>query len=133
MLQLTETDMTVFFRLLSNIEKPEAEHLTPAIYNQEEGAPLEWGAWLTRWWNRVNGEPARAMMLRANPKYVLRNWMAQIAIESAEKGDYSVAMELHEMLKSPYDEHPEHEEKWFLKRPEWARNRVGSSMLSCSS
>ena len=133
MLQLTETDMTVFFRLLSNIEKPDAEHLTPAIYNQEEGAPLEWGAWLTRWWNRVNGEPARAMMLRANPKYVLRNWMGQIAIESAEKGDYSVAMELHEMLKSPYDEHPEHEEKWFLKRPEWARNRVGSSMLSCSS
>jgi uncharacterized protein YdiU (UPF0061 family) len=133
MLQLTETDMTIFFRLLSTIEKPNAEHLSPAIYGEEGVPPLEWGAWLAKWWNRVNGEPERGMMLRANPKYVLRNWMAQIAIESAEKGDYSVANELHEMLKSPYDEQPQLEGKWFLKRPEWARNRVGCSMLSCSS
>jgi uncharacterized protein YdiU (UPF0061 family) len=133
MLQLTETDMTIFFRLLSTIEKPNAEYLSPAIYGEEGVPPLEWGAWLAKWWNRVNGEPERGMMLRANPKYVLRNWMAQIAIESAEKGDYSVANELHEMLKSPYDEQPQLEGKWFLKRPEWARNRVGCSMLSCSS
>ena len=72
-------------------------------------------------------------MIHANPKYVLRNWMSQLAIDAAEKGDYSVAMELYEMLKNPYNEQSEHEEKWFSKRPEWARNRVGCSMLSCSS
>jgi uncharacterized protein YdiU (UPF0061 family) len=73
-------------------------------------------------------------MRKTNPKYVLRNWMAQLAIDTAEEsGDFSIAEELHELLKAPYDEQPEHEEKWFQKRPEWARHRVGCSMLSCSS
>ena len=72
-------------------------------------------------------------MRQANPKYVLRNWMAQLAIDAAEKEDYSVAMEIHELLKKPYEEQSDYEDKWFKKRPEWARHRVGCSMLSCSS
>ena len=71
-------------------------------------------------------------MNKLNPKYVLRNYMAQLAIEAAEKEDYSFINELHELLKHPYDEQPENE-KWFAKRPDWARNKVGCSMLSCSS
>ncbi|MGB0329561.1 MAG: hypothetical protein ACPGCU_02955, partial [Candidatus Poseidoniaceae archaeon] len=74
-----------------------------------------------------------ATMRSSNPKYVLRNWMAQLAIDAAEREDYSVAQELYELLKKPYAEQPEHEEEWFQKRPEWARHRVGCSMLSCSS
>ena len=58
--------------------------------------------------------------------------MAKLAIEAAEKEDYSLINELHELLKKPYDEQPENE-KWFAKRPDWARNKVGCSMLSCSS
>ena len=53
-------------------------------------------------------------------------------IEAAEKEDYSLINELHELLKHPYDEQSENE-KWFAKRPDWARNKVGCSMLSCSS
>ncbi|MDG1541060.1 MAG: YdiU family protein [Candidatus Thalassarchaeaceae archaeon] len=132
-LQLTETDMTIFFRLLSTIDGTDLENLDPAFYDEGEIRSDEWNAWLTRWWDRVDGKPDRGAMLQANPKYVLRNWMAQLAIDAAEKGDYSVAMELYEMLKNPYSEQSEHEEKWFSKRPEWARNRVGCSMLSCSS
>ena len=131
-LLMSETDMTIFFRLLSAIEEPNFDGLRFAFYNEE--VPVnEWNAWLDKWWIRVGGSPDREAMMGANPKYVLRNWMAQLAIDAAEKEDYSVASELYEMLKSPYDEQPDCDEKWFNKRPEWARNRVGCSMLSCSS
>jgi len=71
-------------------------------------------------------------MNEINPKYVLRNYMAQLAIDAADKSDYSIIEELYELLKKPYDEQPD-AEKWFAKRPEWARHKVGCSMLSCSS
>ena len=132
-LQSTETDMTILFRMLSTIQVPDSKYLNPAFYNEEEVSQNEWNSWLARWWERVDGRPNRGSMLNANPKYVLRNWMAQLAIDAAEKGDYSVAKNLHEMLMNPYEEQPEKEEKWVIRRPEWARNRVGCSMLSCSS
>jgi uncharacterized protein YdiU (UPF0061 family) len=58
--------------------------------------------------------------------------MSQLAIDAADKGDYSLIDELYQLLKKPYTEQPD-KEKWFAKRPEWARNKVGCSMLSCSS
>ena len=58
--------------------------------------------------------------------------MAQLAIDKATAGDVSLIDELYQLLKQPYDEQPESEE-WFAKRPEWARHKVGCSMLSCSS
>ena len=132
-MQLTETDMTILFRRLSTIQEPESNHLTHAFYKGEEIPQNEWNSWLDRWWGRVDGRPDRESMLNANPKYVLRNWMAQLAIDAAEKEDYSVATALHEMLKKPYEEQTRNEEEWFTRRPEWARDRVGCSMLSCSS
>ena len=104
-----------------------------AFYDHESIPVQEWGQWLSKWWQRVDGQPDLEAMRLANPKYVLRNWMAQLAIDAAEQGDYSVANELHKMLKAPYDEQPEYEDQWYQKRPEWARHRVGCSMLSCSS
>ena len=132
-LQSVETDMTIFFRLLSSIKEPNIEELKFAFYNEEEIPVDEWNNWLKKWWTRVNNKPNQEKMKLANPKYVLRNWMAQLAIDAAEKEDYSVAIELYEMLKRPYEEQTDYEEKWFQKRPEWARHRVGCSMLSCSS
>jgi uncharacterized protein YdiU (UPF0061 family) len=134
LLGTSEVDMTIFFRLLCAVTEPDVGHLSDAFYEGGEPSKTAWNAWLRRWWERVNEEPDRATMLKTNPKYVLRNWMAQLAIDTAEEsGDFSIAEELHELLKAPYDEQPEHEEKWFQKRPEWARHRVGCSMLSCSS
>ena len=132
-LQLVETDMTIFFRLLSSLKDPSIEHLRYAFYDESTIPITEWNNWLDKWWKRVDGQPDREAMLSSNPKYVLRNWMAQLAIDAAEKEDYSVAQELYELLKQPYAEQPKHDEEWFQKRPEWARHRVGCSMLSCSS
>ena len=133
MLQSVETDMTIFFRLLSSISEPEVSHLEHAFYDPASIPVDEFNDWLGRWWSRTGGKPDQGRMRLANPKYVLRNWMAQLAIDAAEKDDYSVANELYELLKSPYEEQPEFEGEWFQKRPEWARHRVGCSMLSCSS
>ena len=133
LLQEVETDMTIFFRLLSSIQSPDISELAHAFYDGQT-IPIEaWNAWLKRWWSRVESVPNREVMLNANPKYVLRNWMAQLAIDAAHNGDYSVCEQLHLLLMKPYDEQPEHESQWFQKRPEWARSKVGCSMLSCSS
>ena len=133
LLQVVETDMTIFFRALCSLAEPDVNQVGLAFYDPGSIPMDEWNAWLSKWWSRVDGEPDRGAMRLANPKYVLRNWMAQLAIDAADKGDYSVATELHELLRSPYDEQPEHEADWYQRRPEWARHRVGCSMLSCSS
>lgn len=133
LLQLVETDMTIFFRLLSSLQEPSVKSLSDAFYDPATIPMAEWNAWLTTWWERVNSAPNREVMLSSNPKYVLRNWMAQLAIEAAEAGDQSICQELSILFKNPYDEQIELEEKWFKKRPEWARHKIGCSMLSCSS
>ena len=147
-LQATETDMTIFFRNLSNFNKEMIidndgvflEVIKKAFYKPEEIKDeilISWKNWFEKYKSRLlnegwsDAERKRAMNL-VNPKYVLRNYMAQIAIEAAEKGDYSMVNELYELLKRPYDEQPS-ATKWFEKRPEWARHKVGCSMLSCSS
>jgi uncharacterized protein YdiU (UPF0061 family) len=71
-------------------------------------------------------------MLSVNPKYVLRNYLAQEAIERADSGDLSYLQTLLHVLKTPYAEQPEHE-ALAAKRPDWARDKPGCATLSCSS
>ncbi|MCA9563478.1 MAG: YdiU family protein [Myxococcales bacterium] len=146
-LQLTETDMTIFFRNLADVPVDEGvrpeERLRPlldAYYRPDQlvdGIRGEVQSWLETYARRARldgrPQPERAQQMnRANPKYVLRNYMAQLAIDKAEEGDGSVVMELLELLRRPYDEQPEMAH-YAVKRPEWARHRPGCSMLSCSS
>jgi uncharacterized protein YdiU (UPF0061 family) len=94
-------------------------------------------SWLRRYTQRAradheNADIRRMRMNAVNPLYVLRNSLAQIAIEAAEIGDVGPLHELQEVLRQPYTEQSG-KAHLAQKRPEWARNRPGSSMLSCSS
>jgi uncharacterized protein YdiU (UPF0061 family) len=149
-MQLVETDMTIFYRKLADVQihtetkfATNAELLAPlreAWYAPEEltAEPTEkLTAWLRRYIARAREENTpdamrRAKMNKVNPKYVLRNYVAQLAIDKAEEGDGSVVEELLEVMRHPYDEQPS-KEQYAQKRPEWARHRPGCSMLSCSS
>lgn len=145
LLTLKETDMTIFFRLLSKIEKEDNQEqaflkISEAFYQLDEIKDeilTAWYFWLNEYIERIRQEKLsdserKEKMDATNPKYVLRNYMAQIAIDAADKEDYSVINELYTLLQKPYDEQPENE-KWFAKRPDWAREKIGCSMLSCSS
>jgi uncharacterized protein YdiU (UPF0061 family) len=152
LLQLVETDMTIFYRQLAMIDtNVEAQliasncedainRISMAYYVPEQITPdykTRLCLWLNRYINRVknDGTPddiRQKRMNAVNPKYVLRNYMAQLAIDKAEQGDFSMANELLELLRHPYDDQPDKEE-FAAKRPDWARHRAGCSMLSCSS
>ena len=102
-----------------------------AAFYAEPAAGL--AAWLRRYGSRVKNEAGRVeRMNKANPKYVFRNYLAQLAIDALEKGDASVMERLLKVLEHPYDEQPAHHDL-AARRPEWARNRAGCSALSCSS
>ena len=144
-LQLSETDMTIFFRELSSVKKNASPGSAIATINEAFYKPEEikkeilksWENWFEKYLNRLNledhsDEERTIAMNSVNPKYVLRNYMAQVAIEAAEKEDYTILKELHGLLKNPYEEQAELD-KWYAKRPDWARDKIGSSMLSCSS
>ena len=145
-----ETDMTLFYRHLAEIpagtadDRPATETLAaplmPALYQPEQLNPAyleHLGSWLDRYRARLRHDglddrERQQRMDAVNPKYVLRNYLAQLAIDDIAAGNFSLTRELLDVLRHPYDEQPGRE-RFAEKRPEWARHRPGCSMLSCSS
>jgi uncharacterized protein YdiU (UPF0061 family) len=144
-LRLAETDMTIFFRALAALDPaatPAAWFATiaDAYYRPGELTPdvrVRIDAWLARYAARLREDAVErdvraAHMNAVNPKYVLRNYLAQVAIDRAEQGDDGGVHALMNVLRKPYDEQPGNAH-FAHKRPDWARHRAGCSMLSCSS
>lgn len=131
-LQEGRVDFTAFFRRLSRVRR-DGEHdgadSCRALFVDRRA----FDAWLGRYRARLaleeRDDAARARAMdRVNPKYVLRNHLAEIAIRHAREGDFSEVRRLHAVLERPYDEQPEHDSYAALP-PEWA----STLELSCSS
>lgn len=144
-LESVETDMTIFYRELANLEKTDSPEIALkkvefSFYDLEQiTKPIKnnWLVWFEKYLNILKSESKtdlerKEMMNSLNPKYVLRNYMAQLAIEDADNGNYGLIEEFYVFLQKPYDEQQQYQ-KWYAKRPDWAREKIGCSMLSCSS
>lgn len=147
-MQAAEVDMTIFFRRLTEFDESQEgsaagggpfEFFADAFYDPKKADAHrgELQDWLERYAGRLradDSDPAdrRVRMGGANPLYVLRNYLVQEAIDRAEQGDDRGVHELLEVMRHPYNVQPGRE-RYAARRPDWARNRAGCSMLSCSS
>jgi uncharacterized protein YdiU (UPF0061 family) len=128
-----EVDYTLFFRRLA-----EPERLTEACYGEVtpvERAMLE--RWMARYLARAQHEglteaERAARICEVNPIYVPRNYLVQEVIDATGRGDRAQLLALIDVLRDPYTERSGLAH-YAGKRPEWARHKVGCSMLSCSS
>jgi len=134
-----EIDMTWFYRRLA-APSPSLEALLPAYYQPDDiGAPHAEAmrAWLAQYAARAQHERVddaeRARRMNAtNPIYVPRNYLLHEVIEKTAAGDTTALADLIDVLRRPYDERPGLE-AYAAKRPSWAEDKPGCSMLSCSS
>ncbi len=126
-------DYTRFFRALGQ--------LTAQVTQPQDDAPVRdlfldrnaSDAWLAQWRERLAGDTRsddqrRRAMNTVNPKYVLRNWIAESAIRAAQAGDMSEFHAVHTCLRHPFDEQPEYE-RFAAPPPDWADDLE----VSCSS
>ncbi|WP_343587184.1 YdiU family protein [Herbaspirillum sp.] len=130
-LQNSHVDFTLFFRRLGELQ----------IGNPAGDEPLRdliidrpaFDAWAAQYRQRLRAENSddasrRLAMHAVNPKYVLRNYLAQVAIDRALQKDFSEVEKLQAILRRPFDEQPEHE-KYADLPPDWASHLE----VSCSS
>jgi len=131
-----KVDFTLFWRQLSQavVRQSQANAVTDANWSPVTDLVLDRPrllAWLERYTNRAGQTHLASMghrMLRTNPKFVLRNHLAEVAIRQAKAGDFSKIDTLYNLLQSPFDEHPGFEAYADLP-PDWADQLE----ISCSS
>ncbi len=136
-----ELDMTLFFRALGDWsgQADDMAAFEAAVYDESRWLRMfpDLRDWLAAYAARRTDDPQssierRTRMAAANPLYVPRNYLTQQAIDRAEAGELDELHALIDVLARPYVEQPGRE-RFAARRPDWARDRAGCSMLSCSS
>ncbi len=130
-LQANGVDFTLFFRRLGDLRIGNAAFDEP-VRDLILDRPA-FDAWAVQYRARLRAEDSdddarRLAMHAVNPKYVLRNYLAQDAIDRALEKDFSEVARLQQILQHPFDEQPEFE-RYAALPPEWARHLE----VSCSS
>lgn len=137
-----KVDYTIFFRLLSRIttdtnnnsvessDDKNNPSLLRSLFTQES----RFDQWLARYHQRLvleksNAAERQERMLAVNPKYILRNYLLQKAIDKAQQSkDYTEIDTLMTLIKKPFEEHPEYE-AYASPPPVWGKHLP----ISCSS
>jgi len=130
-MQRSHVDFTQFFRALGDFQRDDAtgDTVLRDMFIEREA----FDAWAATYRARLRQENSvdaarRAAMHAVNPKYVLRNYLAQVAIEKAQQGDFSEVAKLLAVLEQPFDEQPDNAAYAALP-PDWASHLE----VSCSS
>ncbi len=131
-LTASNVDYTIYFRKLCAFQEQGASDRLRDLFLDRAA----FDSWAERYHQRLAREPEqiseaerRQAMLKTNPKYVLRNYMAEIAIRHAEdEGNYREIDRLLKLLQTPFDEHPDCEE-YARHPPAWSQQLS----VSCSS
>jgi serine/tyrosine/threonine adenylyltransferase len=136
-LATVQPDHTIFFQLLAEWPgsgKGILEHFEPSLYgtptDDQEELLIEFIRNRDERLQKEDPASVQARMAAANPRFILRNYLLSQAIEGLEKGDDKLFRELEAAIKEPYTDH---HDKFLEKRPSWANQKAGCSMLSCSS
>nr|WP_267869555.1 YdiU family protein [Massilia agrisoli] len=131
LMQDNHVDFTLFFRQLGNlrVEDPGADTAIRDLFIHREAFDAWAGTYRQRLRAEHSADSARKQAMdRTNPKYVLRNYLAQVAIEKAQQKDFSEVARLLAVLEKPFDEQPGNEHYAALP-PDWASHLE----VSCSS
>jgi serine/tyrosine/threonine adenylyltransferase len=142
MLALVKPDMTIFYQLLGDLpldleqEQEIISHFGDSFYQEPEEAERKNFIHVIKAYadrirkNTGSREESVNRMRETNPRFILRNYLLHQAIEELEKGENQLFLQLQEAIKQPYSQKGD---TFFTKRPAWATQMAGCSMLSCSS
>ncbi len=130
----TEADKNLVIRLLTLLKEHRMDY-TIFFRNLSDAIPQDeaFKDWLKDYHSRLEQEKTtpeqRQENMRAiNPKYILRNYLAQTAIEQAEKGSFGEIEQLMKILQRPFDDQPLFD-NYAMETPEWGQHLE----ISCSS
>ena len=140
LLQKLNLDMALFFRFLTKNSLDsltEAKIVKLSYLSNLVGEHFSiFNDWKNEYLKLINDQnidegKRKKIMEKNNPNFILRNYITQEVINELENGNNKKLKEIEEIIKNPYSNNIN--SKYITKRPDWAKNKAGCSMLSCSS